>query len=135
MHSKVHCYRRAKKQNKRGKEDKTFCGEGIYAYCSTRRGGFFLKSCDFLKSNLNLLYVDASITSGSCAMLTSKRSCTELSTFASLSSDTKVTANPFVPKRPARATLKARRQDNYMCDKTLYLPCGGRCLSFRAYRN
>lgn len=45
-----------------------------------------------------------SISSGSSATLTSKRSCTSFSVLASVSSDTNVTARPLVPKRPARAT-------------------------------
>ena len=45
-----------------------------------------------------------SISSGSSATLTSKRSCTSFRVLASVSSDTKVTARPLVPKRPARAT-------------------------------
>nr|AAX26048.1 unknown [Schistosoma japonicum] len=45
------------------------------------------------------------MTSGSSLILTSKRFCTSLRTFASCSSDMNVIANPLVPNRPARATL------------------------------
>lgn len=57
-----------------------------------------------LGAEVYLLYVERSISSGSSPTFTSKRSCTSFSILASFSSETKVMARPFVPKRPALAT-------------------------------
>src|SRR4051812_43251169 len=51
-----------------------------------------------------LMYVETSISSGSSVISTSNRDCTDSSTFVSSADDTKVTASPFVPKRPERPT-------------------------------
>lgn len=72
---------------------------------------YFRKTFNFAQSAYRkklsesyLLYEDMSISSGNSEMLTSNLSCTSFNTLASVSSDTNVIANPFVPNLPALAT-------------------------------
>ena len=63
--------------------------------------------------NLGYLQYDVmSISCGSSPMFTSNLSWTSFKTLASVSSDTKVIARPFVPNLPARATWRKVIQDD-----------------------